>query len=181
MLPDIFLCDSPGVALLAAISISASAMASVRQLHYRDADRAAKLEDISARAQLNAAALLRSLGTAEHDQLLRSRRGTVALLRAAQTGCHIILGRPRMQHSLHTAWAGRYFATCRDGDTPFLTRLLMGLFAPLATVLNLALLPLVCLFPPLDGALQRCMLRVGGDGRALGSNLASAYMLGARR
>ena len=83
MLPDIFLCDSPGVALLAAISISASAMASVRQLHYRDADRAAKLEDISARAQLNAAALLRSLGTAEHDQLLRSRRGTVALLRAA--------------------------------------------------------------------------------------------------
>ena len=114
LLPEIFLCDAPGVSLLASIAISAAAMASVRQLHYRDADRAAKLEDISARSQLTAAALLRSLGTAEHDLLLRSRRGTVALLRAAQTGCHIILGRPRMQHSLHTAWAGRLFTMPLD-------------------------------------------------------------------
>ena len=157
LLPEIFFASSPGAALLASISISASAMASIQQTHHRDADRATTLHEINMRSQLISAGLLRSLGTEEHMRFLRSRAGMTTLLRAAQTGCHIILGRPRMQLALHEAWAGRFISLLQDPDTPFWQRAGMAVCSPLIVLFNLWLLPAVATFPPFEVALHHSL------------------------
>ena len=149
--------EAPGAALCGYVCLAFTMRGHATAVHLTDFDLSEHLYTEAREVGKSVGVLLKMLPDVERERLLQSVPGENFLRFAAESECRQMLFSPVVTKHIQARWMGDYMYAISTGEGAYQwgglltlsnsTRVWLSVFAPIIWLFNIALLPLVALFP----------------------------------